>query len=215
MGTHSSWQALWGPEQAGPLQDLLQLLSPIIQTPAHYWILSLKLANLNLHTVQLTLEQWSGGLRVWTCWAVKIPDNLQFTLQIHCSASMDSTSLWAGSTVVFTIGKKPHVSGPIQFKSMWFKGQLYLSRYERPLRKSLIPLTLWIIYFALLLSPGHASAMVRWMCSNFTAIFYWLPGQVCNFPSEADSGFFSLSHFLLSLGNCHVNVDSELVHSFI
>ena len=64
MGTQSSWQALWGPEQAGPLQDLLQLLSPIIQTPAHYWILSLKLANLNLHTVQLTLEQWSGGLRV-------------------------------------------------------------------------------------------------------------------------------------------------------
>ena len=56
-----------------------------------------------------TVDPWTmeQGLRVWTCWAVKIPDNLQFTLQIHCSASMDSTSLWAGSTVVFTIEKKP------------------------------------------------------------------------------------------------------------
>lgn len=46
------------------------------------------------------------------------------------SISSDSTNWELHSTVAFTTGKKKHplISGPMQFKPLLFKGQLYLHK---------------------------------------------------------------------------------------
>ena len=46
---------------------------------------------------------------------------------------MDSTNPGQGSTTVFTIGKTPEISGPMQFKPMLFKSQLYLNNKTVPI----------------------------------------------------------------------------------
>lgn len=51
---------------------------------------------------------------------------MQF-LHICDSASQNSTNHWLCSNVVLTIGKKKaFISGPAQFKTILFKGELYI-----------------------------------------------------------------------------------------
>ena len=68
-----------------------------------------------------------GNLHVTCSWPhiYAVPLYLQF-LCIHCSASLDSANTSLCSTEVFTTEKDPHISGPLQFKSVLYKGQLYL-----------------------------------------------------------------------------------------
>ena len=47
-------------------------------------------------------------------------------LHVHGFVPSESTNHRSCSTVVITIEKNPHVSGPTQFKLMSFKGQLYM-----------------------------------------------------------------------------------------
>lgn len=46
---------------------------------------------------------------------------------------MDSTNIGQGTTIVFTILKNSHISGPVQLKTMLFKSQLYFSDKKLPI----------------------------------------------------------------------------------
>ena len=71
------------------------------------------------------------GLGAQTLHAVENPSiALQSGLRIQGSASSDSANLGSCSTVIFTIEKNPCVSGPVQFKPVLFKGQLYFLLYH-------------------------------------------------------------------------------------
>ena len=84
----------------------------------------------------IQIDPWTmWGLGVMTLHAAKSPHLIYIWLSIlyphylfiNSSASADSTKWgWYGSIVVFTMKKTPCISGPLQFKPMLLKGQLYI-----------------------------------------------------------------------------------------
>lgn len=72
----------------------------------------------------MTSEQSRGKENQYSIeWKLHI--TLQRAFGIHCSTSMDSTSPGLCGTVVHISENNPHLSEPIYFKLVLFKGQLY------------------------------------------------------------------------------------------
>ena len=64
--------------------------------------------------------------------------NFQSFLHVQgSSVSLDSTNLELRSAVVFTIEKHLSTSGPVQFKPVLFKGQLYIKSLEEKKKSGL------------------------------------------------------------------------------
>ena len=76
--------------------------------------------------IQLNLEQHKG-LGCWSLHTQKSHLTLQLDFSVQDSAFLDSTNHKLYSTVVHIYWKKnSHISGTVQFKSIWFKGQLFM-----------------------------------------------------------------------------------------
>ena len=73
----------------------------------------------------MTLEQHGGwGTDTHTVENLPVTYSQPFVSIHSSSASTDSANHGSRSTVVFTIEKNPHISGPVQSKPVLFKGQL-------------------------------------------------------------------------------------------
>ena len=79
-----------------------------------------------------TVDPWTQGLGAPTLHGdgnlcmVYGPSSIYTRYQRTCSSAFaDSTNCRQSSIVVFTIEKNPCISGPVQFKPMLFRGQLF------------------------------------------------------------------------------------------